>query len=159
MPADVLHLVATGLWLGGLVVLWQAKPPAERGGAVLPSGVRLRCVLVGTGHVPELAAVGQLAGFLDTEYGRLLLLKIAAVVVVLGAAWCPGAGFRIPTGSLRHPVLAETAGAVVVLALTAALVNSEPAPHTRTPRHRPHATPDYNTIAVRHRRRQVEPGP
>ena len=130
LPADVLHLGAMGVWLGGLVVLWRAKPPAE---AVQRfSRVAFTCVvvLVATGTYQSWRQLGGWLAFLDTGYGRLLLLKIGAVAVVLAAAWFSRRWVRTRAGSLRHPVLVETAGAVVVLALTAALVNSAP---PRTP--------------------------
>jgi copper transport protein len=146
LPADVLHLAAMGVWLGGLVVLWRAKPPAE---AVRQfSRVAFVCVvvLVATGTYQSWRQMGSWQAFLDTGYGRLLLLKIAAVTVVLGAAWFSRRWVRTRSGSLRHPVLVETAGAVVVLALTAALVNSDP---PRTPvlaAAVAHATPDRRAI-------------
>jgi copper transport protein len=126
LPVDVLHLAAMGVWLGGLVVLWRAKPPLR---AVQRfSRVAFACVvvLVATGTYQSWRQMGGWLAFLDTGYGRLLLLKIAAVAAVLGAAWFSRRWVRTRSGSLRHPVLVETAGAVVVLALTAALVNSAP---------------------------------
>jgi copper transport protein len=126
LPADVLHLVAMGVWLGGLVVLWRATPPSQ---AVQRfSRVAFTCVvmLVATGTYQSWRQLGSWFAFVDTGYGRVLLLKIAAVCVVLGAAWFSRRWVRTRSGSLRHPVLVETAGAVVVLALTAALVNSDP---------------------------------
>jgi copper transport protein len=83
-------------------------------------------VLVATGAYQSWRQLGSWQAFVDTGYGRLLLLKIAAVAVVLVAAGFSRRWVRTRAGSLRHPVLVETAGAVVVLALTAALVNSAP---------------------------------
>jgi copper transport protein len=130
LPADVLHLGAMGVWLGGLVVLWRAKPP--RAAVERFSRVAFVCVvvLVATGTYQSWRQMGSWLAFLDTGYGRLLLLKIAAVALVLGAAWFSRRWVRTRTGSLRHPVLVETVGAALVLALTAALVNSDP---PRTP--------------------------
>lgn len=130
LPVDVLHLVAMALWLGGLVVLWRAKPPAA---AIQRfSAIAFTCVvvLVATGSYQSWRQLGGWAAFLDTGYGRVLLLKIAAVAVMLVAAGFSRRWVRRRAGSLRHPVLVETVGAVVVLALTAALVNSAP---PRTP--------------------------
>jgi copper transport protein len=130
LPADVLHLTAMGVWLGGLVVLWWAKPPLA---AVQRfSQVAFACVvvLVATGTYQSWRQMGSWPAFLDTGYGRLLLLKIAAVTALLGAARFARRRLRTGAGSLRRPVLVETAGAVLVLALTAALVNSDP---PRTP--------------------------
>ncbi len=147
MPVDVLHLDAMGIWLGGLVVLWRAKPPQV---AVQRfSQVAFLCVgvLVATGTFQSWRQLGSWAGFLDTEYGRLLLLKIAAVLVVLGAAYFSRKWVREKVGKLRRPVLIETAGAVIVLGLTAALVNAEPA-RTAEAATAPvvQATPDGQTL-------------
>jgi copper transport protein len=87
-------------------------------------------VLVATGAYQSWRQLGSWQAFVDTGYGRVLLLKIAAVAVMLVAAGFSRRWVRTRAGSLRHPVLVETAGAVVVLALTAALVNSAP---PRTP--------------------------
>jgi copper transport protein len=148
LPADVLHLAAMGVWLGGLVVLWRAKPPLP---AVQRfSRVAFTCVvvLVVTGTYQSWRQMGSWLAFLDTGYSRLLLLKITAVAVaaVLGAAWFSRRWVRTRSGSLRHPVLVETAGAVVVLALTAALVNSDPPRIPVHPTTIAHATPDRRTI-------------
>jgi copper transport protein len=147
LPADVLHLAAMGVWLGGLVVLWRTTPPAE---AVRRfSRVAFTCVaaLVATGTYQSWRQLGGWLTFVDTGYGRLLLLKIGAVAVVLAAAWFSRRWVRGRAGSLRHSVLVETAGAVVVLALTAALVDADP---PRTPvlatTAAARSTPDRGTI-------------
>lgn len=126
LPVDVLHLAAMGLWLGGLVVVWSAKPPP--GAVARFSKVAFGCVvtLVATGTYQSWRQLGSWAAFLDTDYGRVLLLKIGAVLVILAAAWFSRRWVRARVGSLRRSVSVETVGAVVVLALTAALVNSEP---------------------------------
>jgi copper transport protein len=147
MPVDVLHLDAMGIWLGGLVVLWRAKPPQE---AVQRfSQVAILCVgvLVATGTYQSWRQLGSWTGFFDTEYGRLLLLKIAAVLLVLAAAYFSRQWVRTHLGNLRRPILVETAGAVIVLGLTAALVNAEPA-RTAEAATAPvvQATPDGQTL-------------
>ncbi|GAA3439830.1 copper resistance CopC/CopD family protein [Kutzneria kofuensis] len=147
LPVDVLHLDAMGIWLGGLVVLWRAKPP--QAAVQRFSQVAFACVgvLVATGTYQSWRQLGSWAGFFDTEYGRLLLLKIAGVLVVLGAAYFSRRWVRSHVGKLRRPVLVETAGAVIVLGLTAALVNAEPA-RTAEAATTPvvQATPDGQTL-------------
>jgi copper transport protein len=147
LPVDVLHLDAMGVWVGGLVVLWRAKPPQEA--AQRFSQVAFLCVavLVATGTYQSWRQLGSWSGFLDTDYGRLLLVKIAAVLVVLGAAYFSRKWVRTHVGKLRRPILVETAGAVIVLGLTAALVNAEPA-RTAEAATTPvvQATPDGQTL-------------
>ncbi|HEY3748876.1 MAG TPA: copper resistance protein CopC [Pseudonocardiaceae bacterium] len=144
LPVDALHLAAMGLWLGGLVVLWQAKPPAEAVQRFSRPAFACVAVLVLTGTYQSWRQLGGWLAFVDTEYGRLLLLKIAAVAGLLGAVWLSRRWVRSRAASPRYAVVAETAGAVVVLALTAALVNTQPA---RTHLPALPSTPDYNTIA------------
>lgn len=141
LPADVLHLAAMGLWLGGLVVVWWAKPAAAAIARFSSLAFGCVVVLVATGTYQSWRQLGNWAAFLDTEYGRVLLLKIGAVLLILGAAWFSRR--RIGSRKLRHSVLAETVGAVVVLALTAALVNSAP-PRAAVVAQR--STPDRKTI-------------
>ena len=147
LPVDVLHLDAMGIWLGGLVVLWRAKPPAVAIQRFSQVAVICVGVLVATGTYQSWRQLGSWAGFLDTEYGRLLLLKIAGVLVVLAAAYFSRKWVQTRVARIRRPVLIETVGAVVVLGLTAALVNAEPA---RTAEAAPapvvQATPDGQTL-------------
>jgi copper transport protein len=147
MPVDVLHLDAMGVWLGGLVVVWRATPPREAVQRFSPVAFLCVGVLVATGTYQSWRQLGSWTGFLDTDYGRLLLLKIAAVAVVLGAAYFSRKWVRSRVGKLRRPILVETAGAVIVLGLTAALVNAEPA-RTAEAATTPivQATPDGQTL-------------
>lgn len=146
LPVDVLHLASMGLWLGGLVVVWLAKPPSAA--VARFSQVAFCCVvvLVATGTYQSWRQLGSWAAFLGTGYGRLLVLKIAAVLVIIGAAWFSRRWVRSRVGSLRRSVLVETFGAVVVLGLTAALVNSDPPRTPPTVAVAAHSTSDNGTI-------------
>jgi copper transport protein len=148
LPADVLHLESMGWWLGGLVVLWRAKPPVAAVSRFSQVAFGCVVVLVATGTYQSWRQLGSWAAFVGTGYGRLLLFKIAAVSVILGAAWFSRRWARSRVGSLRRSVLVETFGAVVVLALTAALVNSDPPRTASTAIAAPVAqsTPDNRTI-------------
>ncbi len=95
-PANVLHLVTVGLWVGGLahlvLVVWRAGDDARR--RVLGDGARrysrLALALVGlalaSGGVVALALFGQPAELVTTTYGRLLLAKLLLVAIALGLA-------------------------------------------------------------------------
>ncbi|MCW2647300.1 MAG: hypothetical protein JWP07_3409, partial [Pseudonocardiales bacterium] len=89
--SDVMHLGAMSVWLGGLALLVVSLRPPERAAdlrAVLPrfSKVALACVLVlvTTGGYQSWRDVGSFGALIHTTFGRLLLVKIAIVVVVLG---------------------------------------------------------------------------
>lgn len=98
LAADMLHLLAAGLWLGGLVplalmfsralrqtALFEAAHTATQRFSLL--GILCVSTLLGTGIVNALFLVGSIPGLLGTLYGQLLLLKIAIFVamVVLAA--------------------------------------------------------------------------
>lgn len=154
---DVVHLAAVSVWLGGLVTLvsfvlrrghdaFEAEAVVRRfSNVAFPAVV----VIVVTGSLQgwrQLDGVGELT---STTFGRLLLTKLALVAGMLVAARSsrrlvrrplagppvalslgPGAVARTtsdPMPRLRRWVAAEVAIAVVVIAVTTALVNAVPA--------------------------------
>jgi copper transport protein len=123
LPADVLHLDAMALWVGGLAVILLAKPPA----AAIARFSRLALVSVGVLIATGVFQSWQQLSSLDTAYARLLAVKVGVVLVILGAAWFSRRWLRSRPQAVRRSVLAEAVGAVVVLALTAALVDTNPA--------------------------------
>jgi copper resistance protein D len=97
--ADVLHLIAAAAWIGALVPL-ALLLRAVRGGqnetsiavghaAVLrfsTLGVVSVGTLVATGVVNSWVLVGSVAALTDTDYGRLLMVKIALFFIMLSVA-------------------------------------------------------------------------
>jgi len=99
VAADVVHLLATGTWLGGLLPLAlllraarRAHTPAWAAAAREAtrrfSGVGLVSVgsLLLTGGVSAWILVGSIAGLVGTPYGQILLLKLAGVGLAIGVA-------------------------------------------------------------------------
>ncbi|SEQ00713.1 copper resistance protein CopC [Streptomyces radiopugnans] len=91
VPADIVHLLAVAVWLGGLAALLTALRwgPAVGGEAVRRfSRIALGCVavLAATGLYQSWRQVGGWAALTSTSYGRLLLVKIALVALLLGVA-------------------------------------------------------------------------
>src|SRR5262249_15546825 len=93
MLADVLHLAAMAVWLGGLVMLLAGLLPlagAAEVAVALPRFSRLAfgavAVLVVTGVYRALGTVGAVAALWSTGYGRLLTVKVLAVSVLLTVA-------------------------------------------------------------------------
>ncbi|WP_035799092.1 copper resistance protein CopC [Kitasatospora mediocidica] len=90
LPFDMLHLLAMACWLGGLVTLLVGlrhgvgAPEIDRFSKVAFGSV---AVLVATGIYQSWRGVGSWSALTDTEYGRLLLIKIGLVLVMLGLAW------------------------------------------------------------------------
>lgn len=91
MAVDALHVLATGVWLGGLVVLVTVLLPQATDAVlarVLPrwsrTAVGAVVVLVVTGSLATWHQVGFSASALfGTAYGRLLVVKVALVALML----------------------------------------------------------------------------
>ncbi|MET9526556.1 copper resistance CopC/CopD family protein [Streptomyces coeruleorubidus] len=92
MTSSVLHLVATGVWLGGLVALLLTlrRASVDALTEVVPRFSRIAfasvTVLVVTGFYQSWRGLGSLAALTGTSYGRLLLAKLVAVTALLLAA-------------------------------------------------------------------------
>nr|WP_232523473.1 copper resistance protein CopC [Nocardioides sp. MAH-18] len=148
VAVDVLHLLAGSTWLGGVVALALVLPDlAGRGTlaaetlarfSVIAAGVL--AVLVASGALLAWRIVGSWGALVGTDYGRLLLAKIAtAVVAVLLAAWNRRAlvprmraatrrtQVRAGARLVTKVVTAEVAILGLVLVLTGLLVDQSPA--------------------------------
>jgi copper transport protein len=176
LVADVVHVAGVALWVGSLPLLAFALLPRAdistlRRAVPRYSQLALACVvaIVVSGVYQAWRQVGSFDELTDTDYGRLLLVKLAVVVVLVvvaafsrdlvnqkyrgpvevapepalvGAAGgaAPRRGSDLDTAfevaplddatalrRLRRSVLLEVAIAVVVLGVTALLVNAPPA--------------------------------
>ena len=96
LPADILHLVAGAAWFGALVPLVLLLRAARRiddasafmvaRAAVLrfsPLGIASVGTLVITGLVNTWMLAGSVTALVDTDYGHLLLAKVALFFVML----------------------------------------------------------------------------
>jgi copper transport protein len=154
-PLDVVHVVATSLWIGGLIAILLAVPAATRRleppqRTRLLAGVLARFSPVALWSVLALAATGavqaaihldwSLAPLADTGFGRSLLVKSALLAVLVGigvlqrrrilpALRAHAAGGEAPGGAgrlLRRALRAEVVLVAGILAATAILVGSPP---------------------------------
>ncbi|MFE7093902.1 copper resistance CopC/CopD family protein [Streptomyces erythrochromogenes] len=96
IPVAVLHLLAMGVWLGGLITLAIVLRRRAPGRGEVPASVIVRfstvaftamVVLVGTGMYQSWRQVGSWEALSTTSYGRTLAVKLAAVVLVLVVAF------------------------------------------------------------------------
>jgi len=151
VAVDVAHLLAMAVWLGGLAVLALAlhrlpATPDDRREVTSAAGrfsrIAAACVilLVGSGAYQTWRQLGSPTAFLATDYGRVLLGKLLAVGALLAVAAVSRRAVRLapsepelvtpgrhaPVRRLRRTTLLETGIAVLVLVLTAILVNAEP---------------------------------
>ncbi|MFF4388726.1 copper resistance protein CopC [Streptomyces sp. NPDC001552] len=113
MPVAALHLVAMGVWLGGLITLVIALRDRGPDGHPLPApavglfstlAFRAVAVLVGTGVYQSWRQVGSWEALATTSYGKTLVVKVAAVVLVLYVA---SYSRRWTARLLHEPVPAE----------------------------------------------------
>ena len=155
LSANVLHVLAVGAWLGGIVVLVGVlrHATAQLDGAdrtrLLAAGVARFSTLAGvavavilaSGVVQSLLAVDELAQLLETAYGRAVLIKLGLLAGIVALGWlnrsrhlpalhAAAAGDAAPGRAgvaLRWTLRAELAIAVVVLGTTGALAGYPPA--------------------------------
>jgi copper transport protein len=139
--ADMIHIGAMSVWLGGLLMLFLFLLPqgnAVELSAIVPIWSRWATYAVGTlvltGVAQALVQVGTFDALVSTTYGRLVIVKVALVCVAVGVASLsrrmvapiatdtPGAIHR-----LRMTILYEVAILAMVLGTTAVLVQTTPA--------------------------------
>jgi copper transport protein len=157
--SDTTHLAAGSVWIGGLAVLATCLLPGRRTAELaeaLPRFSRIAlgavAVLAVTGTYQAWREVAPLPALWSTEYGRLLLLKIAGFLVLVGLGnlsrlavrrrYLTPAVHAMSTsdttgvveaeedrllGRLRTSVGLEVLIAAAVLAVTALLVSTAPA--------------------------------
>jgi putative copper resistance protein D len=155
LAADIVHLVAAAAWVGALVPLAMLlhaagrspDPPAmmvarkatQRFSAL---GVTSVGALLATGVVNTWVLAGSVAALFDTGYGRLLLVKIALFLVMVGVAAVnrrlltprlvqefDQAAAHSALRRLRNNSLIEAAIAVVILIIVGMLGTLPPGLH------------------------------
>jgi putative copper resistance protein D len=149
--ADVVHLLAAGAWLGGLLALalslWPSTPRADHDlthrsfARFAATGTIAVALLILTGLVNSWLLIGidRLPALWTSLYGRLLLIKLALFVVMLGLAasnrfhLTPALQGGIGDGratlaicSLRKSLAVETAAALGILGLVSWLGTLSP---------------------------------
>ena len=131
---DAVHLLAAGLWAGGIAALAGLRPP---GGWLGPAARRLivrftpfalgafgaTVVAGGLEAVLQLGSIGSLFG---TAYGRVLLVKMGLVALMLPLS--------LMAWRLRRPHVRIEAGVATCVVAAAALLASFPAPPTTASR-------------------------
>jgi putative copper resistance protein D len=154
LSADACHVLAAGVWIGGLAPLARLLRVAGRpeGADARPFAVLTArrfsalalgavAVIVATGAWNAWVEVGDVAGLVGTRYGHLLLLKLTLLVpiVCLGAfnrrRLVPALGGEAETVGrpamrrLGATVGTETLFGLAILAIVAGLAETPPARH------------------------------
>lgn len=151
LPADVFHVLAAGAWIGGLSVVlylehrWRRSPGEDPGRAESPESLLPTLVpvfspmavasvgiLIATGTMASWIHVRSLEDLFAGTWGRLLILKLAIVLVVLGLGalnWrriTPRLSEVEGPPRMRRAAALELALGTVVLLVTALLVRTSP---------------------------------
>jgi len=155
LPANVVHVLAASVWIGGLTALVVALPAATRrlvpeGRTRLLAAVMPRFSTVALAAVVALLAGGILQSVLmltavddlvDTAFGRAILIKVGLVVLLIGAgalhrrrilpaierAAAAGTSPGRPGALLRRVLRTEVALGFAAFAVTGALAGYAPA--------------------------------
>jgi copper transport protein len=131
-----MHLVAAGVWMGGLAGLLLAirgEPTEEKARAVRRFSRWAAVALVGiavTGIIRAVQEVGSLDGLTTTDYGRVVIAKSVLLIVLAGLGAINHFG-SVPLTTwtlvpLRRVGRAELATGLVVLLATGLLVSLAP---------------------------------
>lgn len=150
VAADLLHVVAAGAWLGTLVVMlstaatWsESRHPVDADRATVVTMLLARFSPLALAGASSLAVSGVVSSYAhfdaaselaESTYGRLLLAKVASVLLVGAVGWrnwrrvTPRLA-ALGTDTLRRSITTEVAFAAIVLALTSALVITPPPMH------------------------------
>jgi putative copper resistance protein D len=150
MSFDAVHLLATGLWGGGLVPLalclrWTRRLPSSSAAATATERFsRLGLVAVTalgvTGSFAAWQQVGGVPALVGTTYGRWLLLKLALFAALLPPAaqnllvWrrrlaAPGPATEQAVGRIQRNVVAEAVMVGAILVVVGVIVLTTPARH------------------------------
>ena len=153
--SDAAHLLAAGAWLGGLVPLVLILSSYDRDREVPPAtdhldhvlmrfsgmGYVAVAILIGSGLVNSWYLVGNITALPTTQYGQLLLAKLALfagmlLLAVINRFWlvpsmskarAQGAGSSFRTDRLRTHVLGEQFLGLVILMIVSVLGTIRPA--------------------------------
>ena len=143
LASDVVHLIAAGVWLGGLpalvLLLFSARPPrglAARAAVRFSAlGVASVGALLLSGIVNSWMLLSAPRDLIATDYGRLLSLKIGLFAAMLALAavnrfhLTPRLATTAARRALMRNSLAETVLGAGVLLLVGALGTMQPAAH------------------------------
>ncbi|MFI5892291.1 copper resistance CopC/CopD family protein [Actinoplanes sp. NPDC051513] len=139
VASDVVHMAAMGVWIGGLITLsvfLLRRTDPRVLGVVLPAWSRWAALsvvwLVAGGVVQAVVQVGSVPALWRTDYGRLLIAKVAVLALVLGTAFFARRMVNrrqvVTAGPARmlRAVGIEVLATAVILGLSAVLVQVNP---------------------------------
>ena len=144
LASDAAHALAAGAWLGALPALAfclrSAQPNAALAGLTQrfsTLGVASVATLTVSGVVNACILVGSFAALFGTDYGRMLVAKLAAFAALVAIAGVNRARLAPRLGGddavarrrLQRNVVVEIAGGVLIVGIVGALGAAIPAAH------------------------------
>ena len=131
---DAVHLLAAGLWAGGIAALAVLRPPGGWRSAearvllarFTPIALGAFAATVVAGGLEAITQLGSIQALVETAYGRVLLVKMALVALMLplsAMAW-----------RLKRPHVRVEAALAAGVVAAAALLSSFPTPPTTAAR-------------------------
>ncbi|WP_411282242.1 copper resistance D family protein [Gemmatimonas sp.] len=130
---DAMHVAGVGAWIGGLLLMVLASV-----GRAEPSGSEWRVfsrtatvmapvvILSGVGSAWRRVGTSGPAEMLATDYGRLLVVKVALALVVLAMGATQRQRLSAGSAPTRRAVVSEVLIAAIVLTVTAWMTGMEP---------------------------------
>ena len=160
--ADVLHLIAAAAWVGALLPLIMLFAGADDASLAMARAATARFSILGivsvgtllvTGIVNTYYLAGSVPALLHTDYGRLLLIKIALFLAMVAIATVNRfrltpqllletsiAASRDALRQLRRNAAIEALAGAIIIAIVAALGTVVPAIHAA------HQHPTYEAV-------------
>ncbi|HEX3867589.1 MAG TPA: CopD family protein [Gemmatimonadaceae bacterium] len=140
--ADWIHVLAAGTWIGTLSVMCvalRARDPGDTIGSSMmqwlaafsPLALTGAAFVAASGLVSSLFRLRGFGALIHTQYGKTLLVKLAAVAIVVLIGWInwkrnTPAVVSSGASPIRAGMRAELIAAAVVLIVTAILVSTSP---------------------------------
>ncbi|HEY7241753.1 MAG TPA: copper homeostasis membrane protein CopD [Burkholderiales bacterium] len=154
LAVDSLHILAAGAWLGALLPLILVLQRASRDAAATRAamiatarfsklGIVCMAVLLFSGVANALYTIRPISTALESDYGRLLALKIVLFVVIVGIA-AVNRTILTPRNRLlplTRNALVEFILGMAIVAMVGMLGLTEPAAHRPGPGHHADETP------------------
>lgn len=134
--SELLHVLAAGAWVGGLLPLLVvlAGAPAQSAAGVLrrffPLGLTAVSVVGVTSVVQAVHLIGDVPALVGTAYGQMALIKLALFLSMLGFAAMNRFAFGASPGvGLRRSIIGETVFAAALMLAAGSLAYLTPGIH------------------------------
>ncbi|EUJ36227.1 copper resistance protein [Listeria weihenstephanensis FSL R9-0317] len=133
IPMDFLHLLSASAWVGGILVLFfllaKQKLAKETWNRFSPYAAGFVAVIIVSGLLMSVMNIGSMTKLFTTEYGKVILLKVA-LFLVMGALGLVHYLYMRQTGRQlsAKTIIAEFGIGIAILGVAAFLTNVQTPP-------------------------------